>query len=136
MWIENIENPESISIVYGGVIPKLNSIFLNHLEVTNGEDLICELHFDIKILPALMPAKWVAKSVDTVQIKLQLISCEILSLEMRGGEEIGELQIDAVNDVKLGTFLANKRKIFSIRSKWIRIGDISGYTMDSWQSLH
>lgn len=135
MWTSNIENPESISIVYGGDIPKLNNIFFHHLKASSGEDLICELCFDIKILPVPMPAKWKVKSVNTVQLSLQLISCEILSLEMRGGEEIGELQIESVNDVKLVSFIANKRKVFSIRSKWIRIESISGYSQDSWQSL-
>lgn len=130
MWVSNIENQETIKAIYKNRLPKINDVNIQDLVITAGDDMDLNLRFDIDDLPDDMPLKWKALEVNTIQLNLSLVNCEIKHLGLNG-ENYKHLSLDIYeieNGVKkiIGTENSGKC-VFEFEAKWIYVNTVSGY---------
>ena len=129
MWIEHLQNPETIKAIYHSDLPELNEIELTEMKVNFGEDLNCSIKFNLRNLPYKLP-KWEERKVSIVQIDLLLTNIEIKQFNTEKFNFVGNLKITASDSVKTIQFESKAISFFTINANWIYAQSISGHTRD------
>jgi Immunity protein 50 len=130
MWLSLVEEVEGVRAIYGNESPDLQKINLHEIKIVNGEEIGCNLRFDLNKLPKTLPEKWIAKGVNTVQLDISLVTSEILFLKTSGGDIIGDIEISSTENGKKITFRNNEKDVFIILAKWIYLRSIYGYSKE------
>lgn len=127
MWIHLIDNPKAIEHIYGLHIPNLDKVYMQELKIIFGEDMLCQVRFDIYELPLSMPEKWLARNVNVVQINLHLVCSDTSITKLTKGFLPGKLEIKQELEFKKVIFNNGLEDGFTIKAKWINLAEISGY---------
>ena len=124
MWIENLENPETVKSIFKDEIPELRRTIIKEIALhQNGSTL--NAIFDISEFPKNPPSKWKLNGYNTVSIELLFV--EIDNLKITNWNAINRCVIEFRKredfyDVKFaGDIMAD------FKCRWIRVQTISGY---------
>ncbi|GAB2767956.1 hypothetical protein GCM10027275_08040 [Rhabdobacter roseus] len=129
MWVSLIERRESLLALYQDEVPGLENLFLHEIKITTGQDLIINIRFDLRKLPKKIPKKWLDRSVNTVQITLDLVQAKIEKIDLEKSiSSVDNIIIEQINDYKrLILRDASKAEVLTLRSTWIYLSSFSGY---------
>lgn len=133
MWLSFIENPEGIQNIFFNKIPSLKNVSWKDLKIENGQEINCQLSFDIWEMPAKLPEKWKRRNVNTIQISLNLTETEILFLDFSDSHLNGVLTIEPIEQHKRIVFSSEGKNVFIIKSKWVYINSIVGYMQGDFE---
>jgi len=74
-----------------------------------------------------MPAKWLEKHVNTVQIHFQLVNVNIQFFNYSGSSLPGTIEISHEGDKKHLLYSIGGKAIFELHSKWLYVSAVTGY---------
>jgi hypothetical protein len=131
MWIDHLENPETIKAIYQSELPELTDIELTEMKIDFGEDINCSIKFNLRNLPKTLPQKWAERKVSIVQIDLLLLKVELKQFNTNTFNFVGDLKFTVSELAKTIHFESNGKLFFTIDATWIYVRSISGHTRSS-----
>lgn len=127
-WIEHVLNPKIITSIYPAQAPSLAQVRMHELAIICGEDLQCQLRFDLKDFPSEAPSKWVQRKCNTVQLTINLTQVTLDQCVIPSGNGVGDLSIvreDTGFQVRFST--QSHGVVFRAWATWIDVASISAY---------
>jgi len=127
-WIEHVLNPKIITSIYPAQAPSLAQVRMHELAIICGEDLQCQLRFDLKDFPSEAPPKWVQRKCNTVQLTINLTQVTLDQCVIPSGNGVGDLSIvreDTGFQVRFST--QSHSVVFRAWATWIDVASISAY---------
>jgi len=124
MWTEHILNPELLSNIFKGEMPSFNNVEVKEIKLVYGEDLMCNIYLHIHDIPALLPDKWIQRSVNILQFNFSLIKTRLNQLSCEG-ILVANLSITYNDDEFTLIFQQEDRVVLDLQAKWIFL-DVKG----------
>ena len=125
--IDVFDNSAVIRGIYKEQIPSLNNVEIHEINIVNGEDLICNIRFDLSEYPSEPPLKWKQAEYNTSQISLKLIGSQITAIDLKRRINKGNLVLESEDGEKVLKFIQDSGPNIIIKCKWVYIDGITGY---------
>lgn len=128
MWTEHVLNPQLIPSIFKKDPPSFNEVELRELKISFGEDIVCEILFDLKEFSDGLPVKWIDKGCNTIQFAVSFIGSTINQIAGLSTAIIGNLLVTYQNEEFIIIFQTNNEKErLNLTAKWANLNRITAY---------
>jgi hypothetical protein len=128
-WLDLAENPEAVKSAFD-LAPSLKDVEVISLHLDrNGPTVVVEVALNEQ--PSKPSFRWERNGVNAVNLKLELLGVESLTLDGWASENPVTIGIQRDDSTKITVRITGLTTEFTCGCRWLRIGGLVGYHRES-----